>query len=703
MTTPRRDAARPDAAPFDGDPFDVVVVGATPAGCAAALIAARCGRSTLLVEPTAGVGGMSANGVHCFDTASMQALGAISEEFARRVRHHYADAGGGFTSSSDVYWESRVAAKIWRAMLDEQPGIQVALSTVPVAVEVDDGRITAIRCAPALDPYGTPAPLTSESIRRARGSAFVDATYEGDIAAWAGCPFRLGREPRSAAEPHAGTIRTTYLSRQPTATGALPQSVLPGSTGAGDDRIMAYNVRLTCRRYPGSQRARIAVDRPPGYDPQNYRWNRDEVLPDGQPRFGTGVIPTVGGKFLLNKAHRGNDLVGPNRQYILADPYQRPAYRQRFIDHALGYLYFIQRDGASPDVGLAEDEYRDNAHIPAQVYVREGRRIEGAEILTESDINPHLRGDGLRPPLRPDSIAVGDWAIESKRCTDDPAEHPDGLMHWRGIRAPYQIPYGALVPRGVGNLVVACALSATHVAYCALRVESVWTQTGMAAGAAAAIMAEGGLRNDEVDAADVQTALIPHRGKFTYLCDVGSDHPHYAAIQLAALRGFVPTDSAWRFFPDHTITWTDFVELVVRVLEIPISVSGRHFENLDPAQRGFRYFESLYDLGSAADVDVFPGMTFTGADESADHHLPEPRARWLTIGYDEPVTAGAAAALLAAVAECGRPCSPPAASGDEPLTRGQACSLLRSAPPESPAPDRSRNADHHDRDLARRP
>jgi hypothetical protein len=53
----------------------------------------------------------------------------------------------------------------------------------------------------------------------------IDATAEGDIAAWAGAPYRIGREPRSPEEPHAGVL---YYDR-------LNDRFLPGSTAKATD------------------------------------------------------------------------------------------------------------------------------------------------------------------------------------------------------------------------------------------------------------------------------------------------------------------------------------------------------------------------------------------------------------------------------------------------------------------------------------
>ncbi|MDW7659130.1 MAG: FAD-dependent oxidoreductase, partial [Bacillota bacterium] len=45
------------------DQYDVVVVGGGPAGCAAAVSAAREGANTLLIEATGVLGGMGTNGL----------------------------------------------------------------------------------------------------------------------------------------------------------------------------------------------------------------------------------------------------------------------------------------------------------------------------------------------------------------------------------------------------------------------------------------------------------------------------------------------------------------------------------------------------------------------------------------------------------------------------------------------------------------
>ena len=69
--------------------YDVLVVGATPAGVACALRAAREGVSVLLAEASSHVGGMWVCGVQVFDTRYAGHRCPVLSEFVARIESYY--------------------------------------------------------------------------------------------------------------------------------------------------------------------------------------------------------------------------------------------------------------------------------------------------------------------------------------------------------------------------------------------------------------------------------------------------------------------------------------------------------------------------------------------------------------------------------------------------------------------------------------
>jgi hypothetical protein len=588
---------------------DIVIIGANPGGCAAAIAAARSGCSVILLESTATVGGMLANGVCGFDTASPAIVSGIAKEIEAAIRAHYAEVlpdDSLLKRRSDQVWEPHVAAKVWADVVAREPGIRLRLGAVPVQVSVQDGRLVSVQWRQALDPMGNVS-TDDHADRLARGTLFIDASYEGDIAAWAGAPFRLGREARSRTEPHAGVIFTNNLEAKP--HGFLAQSILPGSTGAADDAIMGFSFRMICRRFErGDEDAPHRVKPPTGYDAGRYRWHPLGVGEDGKLAYFNSLYVVVNDKLLLNRMAFGNNMSEPARSYVLAHPTERTALREHFIRHSLGFLHYVQTSGGMPELGLATDEFADNGHFPRQLYIREARRIEAQTMLSEAEINPFVAGDGLRPPRRVDAIAVADWMIESVTCRDatpDGYPYAEGFVFARATQAPFQIPYGALLPQGVDNLLCPGPLGATHIGFSAARCEGARIQTGTAAGFAGALAVKGKTDPAAVPLRDLQDALISAGVELTHFSDLDATHPDFASIQRAALRGIVPAEEDYSFRPDEPARWSDLVEAIVLCLDLPVSVTGVHFEHVPRRHLAFRWFEAVYDLGMAAGVDIF--------------------------------------------------------------------------------------------------
>jgi hypothetical protein len=170
--------------------YDVVVLGGGPAGIAAAVSAARAGRSTLLIERYGFLGGMgTAAGVTNFCGLHANVHGDI-----RQVVHGVAadllariDRLGGLNAPHTVFGKTSAQAydtaayKIAADDLLLSSGAKLLFHALAVGVAMaSDRTIQALL-------------VETKSGRAAiAGRCFIDASGDGDLAAWAGAAFDKG-------------------------------------------------------------------------------------------------------------------------------------------------------------------------------------------------------------------------------------------------------------------------------------------------------------------------------------------------------------------------------------------------------------------------------------------------------------------------------------------------------------------------------
>ena len=109
---------------------DVVVVGATPSGVAAAVSAARSGANVILLEEKSHVGGIVSGGLTNTDIYKKAAVGGLFAEFVKRVREHYVTTYGENSEQVKVcqgghMFEPKVAEKVFRDMLAGEKNIRL--------------------------------------------------------------------------------------------------------------------------------------------------------------------------------------------------------------------------------------------------------------------------------------------------------------------------------------------------------------------------------------------------------------------------------------------------------------------------------------------------------------------------------------------------------------------------------------------------
>jgi hypothetical protein len=327
--------------------YDVVVLGGGPAGIAAAVAAARAGRKTLLVERYGFLGGMgTAAGVTNFCGLHANVHGEI-----RQVVHGVADdllqridRLGGLNTPHALFGKTvaqaydTAAYKIAADDLMLSAGVEVLFHALAAGVVMDnERRVQALL-------------LETKSGRCAvLARAFIDASGDGDLAAWAGAPYALG-------DGHGNMLYPSTMFR---INGVDPQRA--GKAWEVIPKMMAQAEAEGRYRFP--RKGAIVRPQKSGIE---WRVNLTQ-LANAQGNAMNGVDATE-----LSDA----EVLG-----------------RRQIASVAGFLREVP--------GFEQSYISD---IAPQVGIRETRRVHGLYELTESDVLDCASFD--------DTIGVNGWPLE---------------------------------------------------------------------------------------------------------------------------------------------------------------------------------------------------------------------------------------------------------------------------------------------------
>ena len=544
--------------------YDVVIIGSTPGGIMAGIAASRAGCDVLILERNKHIGGLPANGLGATDIHTRGATGGLFLEFAHRIYDYYLKTYGKDSEqlkscSEGYHFEPHVAEMIFEQMLAEYPSIKVLrerqFDAQKFNVILEENKLSGIVVTNII-----------KNIKETyKAKVFIDATYEGDLAAAAGVPFKIGREGiNEYNEPLAGSVYKHWGGEVGT-----------GSSGEADSAIQAYNYRLCLTDNPDN---RVPVPKPGNYNRDEYVSIIKDVktgrTTNGAPQKKEGIWRIVNMVSLPNQKTDSNnqhlaflstDLPEENWPWPLADWDWRDKFANRLRDYTLGLLWFAQNDLELPENfrdenkkwGLAADEYKDNNNFPRQVYVREGRRLVGEYFFTAHDAIP-VSGNA-RPPIHQNSITASHYAIDSHavRKREAGRVHLDGFLSYRV--QPYTVPYGVIVPTVVEGLLTPVPVSGTHLGFSTLRMEPCWMALGQAAGTAAAICVEKDILPRYVDINELQDRLLEQNAVLIYYKDVNRNHHCYKAVQYFGLQGIIPE---WKVHPDKPLTEMEKEQLI---------------------------------------------------------------------------------------------------------------------------------------------
>jgi len=528
---------------------DLCIYEATPGGIAMAVRAAREGLSVVLVNHNAHLGGILSSGLGVWDTLWEGKRAPIYDEARQAIFDHYRTTYGekspqylnalpGKSGHTNGKFEPHVAEMVLTRLVTQEKNITVMRGYYPAAVQREGPLLKSV----------TFREITGSGTKQIGAKIFADCSYEGDLAAVSEVPYRVGREPRNEfKEPHAGVVFMESVKTAPTeeiARAAKLHAALnlrkfsgfqrikePESTGEADGNVQAFNYRTMLSSDPAN---RLPVQMPADYDPERLK-----LL-----EHGSIVSPIPNSKRGWNRPQ----LVGMQTDYVAADWPGRRKVMDAHWNATLALLYFLQNDPSVEaarqkswrEYGLAKDEFADNAHRPYEFYVREARRITGRYIFTQHDAM--LTSDLERAPVHADSIGATEWYLDTHACTPRhiPGALEEGKMMLDVETFPGQVPYRAILPQGVDNLLVPVCLSSTHVAWGTIRLEPTWMALAESAGHAAALSVQQNIAPALLNPDRLLRKLVSNHVMVSFFndLDVASDDPRIAAAQYFSTKGF---------------------------------------------------------------------------------------------------------------------------------------------------------------------
>ena len=493
---------------------DLLVYGGTASGVMTAYSAGREGLRVVLLEPGTDLGGMVTGGLSATDLGHFAIIGGYARDFYMRAAAHY----GVHDLERAENWlsEPHVDEAIFGSMLKEA-GVEVRFHErlrEKDGVAMQGGRIVS---------------LTTEDGRLWRAEVFADCSYEGELMAQSKVKYTWGRESAKEYDEDLAGVRGETPRHQfgwamsPYDAG---RHLLPevdagplAAPGSGDRKVQAYNFRLILTNDPAN---RLPFPKPDGFDRTRFALLERYLgefaqhagrAPGLHDLFIPIAIPNHKADF-NNNGPISTDYIGHSWRYPEASYAEKAAIWREHLLYTESLMYFLSHDASVPatlraemnEWGLPKDEFESTDHWPRQLYIREGRRMVGAYVMRQADLQTAR--------TKSDSIGMGSYNSDSHNIQR--VAMADGSVRNEGNVEvpvqPYEIAYRSITPQReqVENLLVPVCLSATHAAYSSVRMEPQYMIIGQAAGVAAALSVRGHFAVQDVPIAELQKKLHAH-------------------------------------------------------------------------------------------------------------------------------------------------------------------------------------------------
>ena len=474
---------------------DICIYGASSAGVVAAYAAAKCGNSVVLIEPGKMIGGLTTGGLGKTDAGIKESITGLSLRFYQQVAQKY-----GLSSDEQWTFEPRIALEVMQDYVRE--GKVTLLMETQLSKVKKEG--TVIRSVKLKDTRG------GKSVN-VTAKQFLDCTYEGDLMAMSGVSYFVGREDNSVYNETLNGFQLPEYHKQ-SGYHQFPDGVspykIPGDpssglvwgitkhkaepAGRGDKKVQAYNFRICLT---DSAENRLPVTRPEDYDSTRYELMARlfEAQPDmrGINHYFIWSLMPNRKTDINNRGGFSTDMMGMNYAWPEASYKKREKMLREALSYTKGLLYFMITDKRVPDTlqafvrqwGYPKDEYEQFDHFTPQLYVREGRRMIGAYVMTEHNCRGEAKVD--------DGIGFASYGMDSHNCDRIVV---NGMVENEGnvevrVEHPYTISYRSVTPqpKECTNLLVPVCLSSSHIAYGSIRMEPVFMVLGQSAAMAASL------------------------------------------------------------------------------------------------------------------------------------------------------------------------------------------------------------------------
>lgn len=427
-------------------PVDVLVVGGTPSGVAAALAAARHGAQVTLVAERPKLGGDIIYAyLNMFDVPLSDMHSESSPVAYGIFGSFFKELGTAFDVQTAESWLERAVVK--------EPNIKVLSDVTVERVMLRDGRVSGVQIK-----------LKNGSLRNIDARTVVDSTNDADIAARAGAGYFLGREQVNPDKKMqaAGLLFSVkgvewqklraYVRSLKTISLREARRLKKGTAAGIDIRVKGNRATVRMGGIHG-----------------NYAWERGEVIKNYVPRGADVDVISINfgrqsdGSVILNTLN----IVGVNG---LDSTSKKRAYEEGVAEIPLLIQHLRRTMPGFANAKLGK--------IAPELYIRETRHIRGFTTLTVEDVK---RGTPFS-----DRVALASYALDL---------HPynkGDLNPFGPSRHVYALPIKALVPINIDGVFVASrSLSATYSAAGSARVIPITMAAGEAVGTAAAQCARG--------------------------------------------------------------------------------------------------------------------------------------------------------------------------------------------------------------------